>query len=51
MSFLTDPYAFSKKIFGEKRSGYLESTPAEIDSFLHNNLKDLNRDRDLTESW
>ena len=27
----------------------MESTPAEIDTFLHNNLKDPNRDRDLTE--
>ena len=42
--------AFTKKILGEKRRGYLESTPAEIDTFLHNNPKDPNRDRDLTEN-
>ena len=34
MAFLTDPYAFTKKILGGKRSGYLEITPAKIDSFL-----------------
>ena len=50
MAFLTHPYSFTKKVFGEKRSGYLKSTSAEIDSFLHNNLKDLNRDGDLTDN-
>ena len=49
MVFLKDPYTFTKKL-GKKQSGYLESTPAEIDSFLRNNLKDPNRDGDLTEN-
>ena len=48
--FLKDPYAFTKKILGEKQSGYLESTPDKIDSFLHNNLIDPNRDKDLIEN-
>ena len=38
--FLTDSDAFKKKILGENRGGPLQSTPAEIDSFLHNKLKD-----------
>ena len=50
IAFSTNPYAFTKKILGEKRSCYLESIPAEIDSFRHNNLKDPNRDRDLREN-
>ena len=48
--FLKDPYAFTKKILGEKQSDYLESTTAEIDFFLHNSLKDPNRDKDLIEN-
>ena len=50
IAFLTDPYAFTKKILGEKQSSHQESTPAETDSFFHNNLRDPNRNRDLTEN-
>ena len=39
-----------RKYYREKRSGYQENTPAEIDSFLHDNLKYPNRDQDLTEN-
>ena len=44
--FLTDPYALTKKILGENE----EVTWAEIDLFLQNTLKDLNRHRQLTEN-
>ena len=50
IGFLTGPFAFTKKILEEKRSCYQERTTTKIDSFLHNNLKDPNRERDLTEN-
>ena len=47
---LNSPLCFHKHISEEKQKSFLESTPTKIDSSLHNNFKDPNRDRELTDN-
>ncbi|XP_053183947.1 LOW QUALITY PROTEIN: uncharacterized protein LOC128367182 [Scomber japonicus] len=46
-SFLSDPFGFTKRLLGQKRSGRLDCSKEEVDHFLHNTLSDPDREQEL----
>ncbi|XP_063058826.1 uncharacterized protein LOC134452393 [Engraulis encrasicolus] len=46
-AFISNPFNFTKKLLGDKRSGVLMCSTAEANTFLHNNLSDPDRDQEL----
>ncbi|XP_049324773.1 uncharacterized protein LOC125789951 [Astyanax mexicanus] len=46
-SFLANPFGFTRKLLGQKRSGRLECSQEEVDNFLHNTLSDPDREQGL----
>ena len=48
--FISNPYGFTKKLFGVNQSGQLESITDEINTYLLEMLKDLNRYQEFGEN-
>ena len=46
-SFIANPFRFAKDLLGDKRSGRLECSSEEIDSYLSNIMRDPDREKDL----
>lgn len=46
-AFISNPFNFTKKLLGDKRSGNLKCPTKEVDSFLHDTLSDPERDLEL----
>lgn len=47
IAFISNLFAFTKKLLGYKRSNNLMCSAAETNSFLHNTLSDLEKDHEL----
>lgn len=45
--FISNPFTFSKKLLGDKRSGSLVCSAEEVNAFLHNTLSDPDRELEL----
>lgn len=46
-SFLVNPFGFTKRLLGQKRSGRLDCSKAKVDNYLFNTLRDPNRGQEL----
>lgn len=46
-AFISNPFAFTKKLLGDKRSGSIMCPTKEVNFFLHNTLSDPERDQEL----
>ena len=49
-AFISDPFGFARRLLGDKRSGRLECSKTEVDTFLRNTVSDPQRDVDLDEN-
>ena len=49
-SFIADPFGFARRLLGDKRSGRLQCSKDEVDTFLQNTLGDPYRDTPLDEN-
>lgn len=47
--FLANPFGFTKKLLGQKRSGHLTCSKEEINAYLHDTYSDAAREEDLGE--
>lgn len=45
--FIKNPFGFTKKLLGDKRSGHLECSAAEVNTYLHNTFRNPERGREL----
>lgn len=46
-AFLANPFGFTKQLLGEKHSGHLVSSKAEVDHYLKETYSDESREQDL----
>ncbi|KAK0135126.1 hypothetical protein N1851_029059 [Merluccius polli] len=46
-SFIANPFGFTKRLLGQKRSGRLDCSKEEVDDYLFNTLRDPDREQEL----